>query len=860
MTLFASSWTTDDILLMDRAGAVSLSRDGSKLLWLQARMDKKSGKLISHIHLRYLADGHTTQLTRGTESANAPLFSPDGNRVGFLTSRKDDGGADGAEGGAKPQVWVLDLRGGEPQAVTTLDQGVNSFRWIDNDNLLLVAQETPTARAQKIKEDKDTSRVVDDPEEAPIRLFRFSLKDKKAKRISRNEDRIARVEVSWDGRYAVAIHNRSSRYVFDAEIPPVTFLYDLQSESAEQLFAGTRTVPGSIQWTLSNDGFYYTADYSNHPIYRSASITKLYFLSLADKKPVEMNLDWERGVTGDISITEKGLFVPLANGVRDVLAHYRREGNNLVKEDVTGEHVSNIFGVKTSVENQVVAYEYSTASVPAQWFTAKLQGTAFTDVKKATSLNGSLEKKPISKTETVHWKGALGEEVEGLLYYPHDYQSGKKYPLVVMIHGGPASLDKDAFRETWAYPHQLYTQRGAFILKPNYHGSSNYGLAWVESIGEGKYNDLEWQDVETGVDALIAKGIVDPDKMGVMGWSNGSIISIEISTRTTRYKAVGAGAGNVNWISDWGNAMFGHSFDNYYLGATPMSNPERYVAKSPLFRMDKVKSPTIIFFGTDDVNVPTEQGWQHYRALQHLANTDVKFLLFPGEPHSLQKYAHQKRKVDEELAWFDKFLFQKDPGQNAWLKEDSPLSGLLRRSTLSEVPEVAQLGDLQVGRFEITRSQYAAFDKSYRIPAGTGNYPATGISFDKAKQYAEWLSKRSGKKFRLPTEKEMSGHLSASKKGNTLDRWAGYDVNPDDAARLATAIAKLSADDLLMPVGSFGGKGSDPVFDLDGNAAEWVVTEQGTGKLLGGSADRPADTLQETAPRADFAGFRVVLD
>ncbi|MGQ9919467.1 MAG: alpha/beta hydrolase family protein, partial [Bryobacteraceae bacterium] len=164
-----------------------------------------------------------------------------------------------------------------------------------------------------------------------------------------------------------------------------------------------------------------------------------------------------------------------------------------------------------------------------------------------------------------------------------------------MIHGGPHGHDADAFRESWAYPHQLYTQRGAFILKPNYHGSSNYGLKFGESISGGKYNDLEWIDVEKGVDHLIAKGLVDPDKLGVLGWSNGSIISIELSVRTNRYKAVGAGAGDVNWTSDWGNAVFGDSFEQYYLGKTPMDDPDFYVKKSPLFQMSKVTSPTIIF-------------------------------------------------------------------------------------------------------------------------------------------------------------------------------------------------------------------------------------------------------------------------
>jgi dipeptidyl aminopeptidase/acylaminoacyl peptidase len=854
--LVASPWTTDDILLMERASSFSLSRDGSKAVWMRSRIDKKKGTSVSHIHLRYLDDQHHVQLTRGEDSATSPQFSPNGAKIAFLTSRK--AGEDGDS--AKTQVWLLDLRGGEPRAVSSLGEGVNSFQWIDNDHLLLVAKEDPSSRQQQIKTDKDTSKVVDDPDTTPVRLFRLSLSDRKAQRITQNNDQISRAHVSWDGRYAVTIHNRSTRFVFDALVPPVTFLHDLQNGTNTQLFPDTRIIPGNVSWRFDNGGFYFTDAYSTHPIYRSGSIDKLYFFDVSARSHAEIDLNWDRGVGSGIAPLADGLLVSLANGVRDTLAHYRPQNGQWVRQDISGEHASHIVNMATAPTSTVLGYEYTTASVPAQWFAAKLNGTQLEEPAQITEINKALAKKTISRTETVRWTGALDEEVEGVLYYPHNYEEGKRYPLMVMIHGGPSGVDRDAFRESWAYPHQLYTQRGAFILKPNYHGSSNYGLTWVESISRGKYNDLEWIDVETGVDSLIAKGLVDPDQMGIMGWSNGSIISIEISTRTDRYKAVGAGAGDVNWISDWGNAMFGHAFEDYYLGATPMQNPQLYIEKSPLFRMDKVKTPTIIFFGTEDVNVPTEQGWQHYRALQHLGNTDVKFLLFPGEPHGLRKYVHQKRKVEEELAWFDRYLFASEKPATPWLRQQSPLSGLIHRAKLGDVPELAPLGELMVSRFEITRAQYAAFDTSYKVAPGTGHYPATGISFQDAQRYATWLSEKTGQQYRLPTEKEMASHLSGSKTGNTLDRWAGYTVNPDDAVKLGPIINGMAPDQLLMPVGSFAGKGEDPIFDLDGNAAEWTVTEEGTGRLLGASADTPVDTKLGWSPRRPYAGFRVIRD
>ena len=211
-----------------------------------------------------------------------------------------------------------------------------------------------------------------------------------------------------------------------------------------------------------------------------------------------------------------------------------------------------------------------------------------------------------------------------------------------MIHGGPTGWDSDAWDDNWAYPVNLMTQRGAFVLRPNYHGSANYGLKWVESICCGKYYDLETPDINMGVDYLISKGMADPDKVATLGWSNGSILSISlITTYPARYKAASVGAGDVEWISDWGNVDFGDSFDSYYFGKSPMEDPQLYIKKSPFFKMDKVQAAVLIFHGSADRNVPPAQSWSFFRALEYYGKVPVKFVVFPGEPHGPQKLTHQ---------------------------------------------------------------------------------------------------------------------------------------------------------------------------------------------------------------------------
>ena len=371
-----------------------------------------------------------------------------------------------------------------------------------------------------------------------------------------------------------------------------------------------------------------------------------------------------------------------------------------------------------------------------------------------------------------------------------------------------------------------------------------------------------------------------------MGWSNGSILTIQLTiTNPDRYKAASVGAGDVEWLSDWANVDFGEAFDHYYFGKTPLEDPQLYIDKSPLFKMDRVKTPTLIFFGTIDRQVPTEQGWTHYRALYSIGKAPVKFILFPAEAHGPRKLTHQLRKLNEEDAWFDRYLFKINPPENEALKKGSPLDIALRRrgiqksgalygvtfhSAASEnpppdalIPETVKRGDIELGRFEITRAQYAAFDKDYKVEPGTENYPANGITFDQATAYCKWLAQLTSETYRVPNELEVAALYKDRSGENTLDYWAGYALNPDDAAKLEAEIKELHGDaPLLRDVGSFSGQGDkdeELIFDLGGNVSEWVVAANHAPKTAGGSADRPSDARsQYRGADPAYTGFRVV--
>ena len=870
-------WTVDDIVMAEQAGQFRISPDCKWTAWVKTTADKDKDSRVSNIHISSLTEKKDIELTRGNDNNFSPKWSPDGQLLAFISARplpkpKEGGAAEGPSA----QIWLINPFGGEPWPLTESTRAVSSFEWAGQDSIVYAAQEDPTLYESKIKQDKDSSIVVEDePHAPPVRLFQVAVKTKKVTRLTDNTDRIESIAVSLDGSKAVTIHDRSLRFVYDNKIKPAVFLYDLHTGESHQIFSDPKFNVGRVRWQPGGKGFYAASSFTHDPHYLNATIEEIYYYDVSTGQISKVDVGWENGASFDFEPTSDGLITLLAGGARHKAALITRQGGQWRRDWLEGDQAQNVFGFELGKDDKTVVYSYSTASTPTQWYRGRLNGFHLESPEQLTEINQGIKKKPIARTEVITWKGALDESVEGILYYPDRYEQGKKYPLVVMIHGGPAGADFDQWSESWAYPANMMTERGAFVFKPNYHGSSNYGLKFVESISNGKYYDLEVPDIEKGVDSLIAKGLVDSEKMGLMGWSNGSILTIALTVNSTRYKVASAGAGDVEWISDWGNALFGASFDNYYFGKSPLEDPALYIKKSPFFKLDKVRTPTIIYFGTEDTNVPTEQGWLHYRALQQLGNVPVKFILFPGEPHSPRKLTHQRRKLEEDVAWFDKYLFKAGKDDDEALKPDSPLATALKlknarwdgsRYGLAEegalIPETVDLNGVSVGRFEITRAQYSQFDKNYVVEPGKENYPANAITFEQAAAYCAWLSKLTGETYRLPNETEADS-LYGLPGGpeNTLDYWAGYAVNYDDAARLEKETKALGGKaPLLKEVGSFKGTGAgELVFDLGGNVAEWVTLKDGTGRPMGGSADTPVDAkLRTRKPAAEYVGFRVV--
>jgi dipeptidyl aminopeptidase/acylaminoacyl peptidase len=863
-------WTIDDLVTGESVGQWAVDRDGRRAAWVQRSVATMDGDeaTVAAIWIADLETGASRQLTRDRGRASTPLFAPDGGHLAFLSDREVPDGDDDL---GSRQLWVLPLDGGEPFAVTRWPRSIQQYGWIDATTLVVLAEEAPTWREQRRDAAGDEAEVLDDPELAPpVRLLRVTL-DGTTTRLTRNDDWIDSLEVAPSGELAVIRAQQSLSFEFDARVPPKYFVVDLGDGAREQILGDTDLLPSSVHWRPDSSGLYLLDEHSSHPTYRHATIGRLWHHELGSGATEEVDVGWERGFSRHLAVSQDGLVALLADGV-----HYRpvwieQSDSGWTRAELTGEHVSNLDSIAVTADGGRVVYEHSTATTPPQGYVAGLDGSRLVAPRQLTDLNPGFADKPTGRVEVVRWTGAEGDEVEGLLRFPLGWsEDDAPAPLVVQIHGGPAGTDRDSWAARWSRPTILWRQRGAFVLQVNYHGSAGYGLEWVESIAE-RYYELEIPDIERGVDWLIGRGLVDAERLAVTGWSNGGILGADLITRTDRYKAASIGAADVEWFSDWANVDFGASFDNYYFGGPPWEIPEVYLERSPFFRLEEVTTPTIIFTGTADTNVPPHQSRSLFRALQQIGRTEARLVELPGEPHGLRKIAHQRRKLEEETRWLDRFLFASHRPDNPAIREGSALAALLARAKAARVdgelgvelggtlaPETVPHGGLEVGRFEVTEAQLAAFDPDWKVIPGRHSWPAAGVSFAHGQAYVAWLAESTGRPYRLPTVSEAE-KLAASG-GNTLDRWAGYTPNPDDAERLRAAIADLGQAPLLQPVGQHAGVGGEPLFDLDGNVAEWAVGEDGEGVPIGPSADRSSDPASSVDPRPAYIGLRVVVD
>ncbi len=559
------------------------------------------------------------RLTYTPAAESSPRWSPDGRTLAFLSSR-----------GGAPQIYLLPMDGGEALALTEGKSDVRSFEWSpDGREIAFIATEPRSPEEEKKIKDKDDARVVD-KDDRNGRVWIVDVASKAVRQLT--HDPWAVSQVRWTPKGDALVVQATDRPASEQETDRICGVS--LADGAVTPIAAPRGPFGGLAISPNGASVAYLAARVDGP-----SPHDLYVRPLgpgAARNLTATSLD--RPVGGVEWQPDGRLMGIVQDGFKSRLYAIAPDGraDALPAAPVNPSSFSSKAGV--------LAFTGETAVEPPELWLSVEGGAA----ERVTHLNDGWQHPPLVAPEVFKYKSFDGASIEAALLVPPGHQAGVKLPLVVLVHGGPTGRWSDRF-ESWG---QLLVSRGYAVLYPNIRGSTGYGFAFLES-NRADWGGGDFKDVMAGVDAVVARGLADPDRLGIGGWSYGGYMSEWAITETDRFKAAVVGAGLSDLASEFGTEA-GPSYDEWFYGL-PYERLQGFIKSSPVTYIKNAKTPTLILQGTEDTTDPQGQSDELYRPLKRYG-VEAEYVLYPREGHGLREEKHLLDRLNRIIAWYEKYL------------------------------------------------------------------------------------------------------------------------------------------------------------------------------------------------------------
>ena len=626
-----------DFKLADMRKLVSLSDpqvspDGRQIVVIVSTPDWKTDKATQEIDLLDVATGSRRPLTRYRTGISSPRWSPDGTRVAFIAMDTTPAAppaanekADVDDAGKHEQIFVLPMDGGDALRVTNAARDVASFAWSpDSRTIAYVAADVP-ANEKAIKTHDDAFRVTENnflvrAALTPSHLWVVPAGGGKATRLTQGAFSLATdqddaPEPTW---------SRDGRTIAFTRFPDP--YWALSFRSVIDAVAATGGTPATLVelegataagYAPSGDAFAFMRSRGGDQNNGNAVYVAQGGQPLDATRTLARNIDSYTWLPDG-----KSLLLVGQQGTHSVMWQ-QTVGGGARLLDLAGIEIAN----RPSISSDgVIAFVGGTPSHGDELY---VMATPTAQPRRLTDVNGFLDSLSLGRTATVDWQGPNGFPEDGVLVYPPRYEQGRKYPLVLMIHGGPEGTSTVRFSPLA----QLLAAAGFLVFQPNYRGSTNLGDAYQHAIyrdtGEGP-----GKDVMAGLAAVEKLGSVDTARIGVSGWSYGGYMTDWLSSRyPSVWKAAVAGAALNDWVMDYTVAYYQQG-DVYFFGSSPwMAHDSRiWRAQSPITHARNVKAPTLIMGDVGDPNVPLVNSYEWYHALRD-NGVQVEFYAYPADTH-----------------------------------------------------------------------------------------------------------------------------------------------------------------------------------------------------------------------------------
>jgi dipeptidyl aminopeptidase/acylaminoacyl peptidase len=642
----------DDVYRTAKVSDPEVSPDGKWVAYTVTTIDKDADKRRTALWMVNWEGTQDVQLTFGKQSSSSPKWSPDGKYLSFLASEGEK---------AKSQIWLLDRRGGAPQALTNVKQDISDYKWSpDGKRILLEMSEGDDTDDNK--KDGDMAKApkpivldryrfkhdVDGYLSATSRthLYLFDVDSKKLETLT-SDPNFEETTSEWspDGKQIAFVSNHEKDP--DQSASDEIYLMNAQAgASLRKISSGYSASGQKLSWSPDGKLIAYLVGYEAK--YNAYNMDRLAVLAVADGTSRLLTEKFDRGVRSPEFTTD-------GSAIEFIVPDDRSE--YAAKVSMNGGAVDRLLPGVLVVNGKSSAGGRTALVVTNDASPDEVYALENGKLRKLTSQNDALMAElQLGAVEDISFKSKDGTEIHGIMVKPPGYDGTKKYPLVLWIHGGPNGQDDHALPFS-LYPlqmeRQIFAAQGYVVLGINYRGSNGRGSEFTRSIF-GDWGDKEVADLEAGVNWAIAKGIADPDRLGIGGWSYGGILTDYMVASDPRFKAAISGAGSANQLSMYGSDQYVLQYNNE-LGP-PWKSQDTWLRVSyPFFHADRIHTPTLFMGGQSDFNVPIIGGEQMFQALRTLG-VPTELVVYPEQFHLFTRPSYIHDRLERYVAWYGKYL------------------------------------------------------------------------------------------------------------------------------------------------------------------------------------------------------------